>query len=321
MSKPRTVVTRRIPQAGLELAQQETDMRQWDSDEPIPRATLLEWIKGIDGLYCLLTERIDDEVLDAAGPSLKVVSTLSVGYDHIDVKACRRRNIAVGNTPGVLTETSADLAVALLLAAARRIPESIEAVRRGEWTTWKPEWMAGYDVYGSTVGIVGLGRIGAAVARRLHGGFNCRILYNSPKPKPAIADPLGAEFADFPDLLVESDFISIHAPLNAETRNLFNADAFRKMKRTAILVNTSRGGTVDQEALYHALVNGEIAGAGLDVTTPEPLPTDHPLLQLPNCIVLPHIASASYATRAKMARLAAENIVAGVKGQALPYPV
>ena len=321
MSKPRTVVTRRIPHAGLELVERETDMRHWDSDEPIPRATLLEWVQGIDGLYCLLTERIDDELLDAAGPSLKVVSTLSVGYDHIDVQACRRRNIAVGNTPGVLTETSADLAVALLLTTARRIPESIDAVRKGEWTTWKPEWMAGYDVYGSTVGIVGLGRIGAAVARRLRHGFGCRILYNSPKPKPAIADPLEAEFTDFPDLLAESDFISIHTPLNDATRDLFNADTFRKMKRTAILINTSRGGTVDQAALYDALVKGEIAGAGLDVTTPEPLPTDHPLLTLPNCVILPHIASASYATRAKMAWLAAENVVAGVKGQRLPHPV
>jgi lactate dehydrogenase-like 2-hydroxyacid dehydrogenase len=321
MSRPRTLVTRRIPQAGLELVQKETEVRQWDSDEPIPRETLLEWVKGVDGLYCLLTERIDEELLDAAGPSLKVVSTLSVGYDHIDVKACRRRNIAVGNTPGVLTETSADLAVALLLATARRLPESIDAVRNGEWTTWKPEWMAGYDVYNSTVGIVGLGRIGAAVARRLHGGFNCRILYNSPSPKPEVAEPLGAEFTDFPDLLAESDFISIHVPLNAQTRHLFNADAFRRMKRTAILINTSRGGTVDQEALYDALVSGEIAAAGLDVTTPEPLPTDHPLLQLPNCVILPHIASASYATRSKMALLAAENIVAGVKGLPLPHPV
>jgi glyoxylate/hydroxypyruvate reductase len=321
MSRPRTLVTRRIPQAGLELVQKETEVRQWDSDEPIPRETLLEWVKGVDGLYCLLTERIDEELLDAAGPSLKVVSTLSVGYDHIDVKACRRRNIAVGNTPGVLTETSADLAVALLLATARRLPESIDAVRNGEWTTWKPEWMAGYDVYNSTVGIVGLGRIGAAVARRLHGGFNCRILYNSPSPKPEVAEPLGAEFTDFPDLLAESDFISIHVPLNAQTRHLFNAEAFRRMKRTAILINTSRGGTVDQEALYDALVSGEIAAAGLDVTTPEPLPTDHPLLRLPNCVILPHIASASYATRSKMALLAAENIVAGVKGLPLPHPV
>lgn len=320
MNNARTVVTRRIPRAGLELVQRQTDARVWDSDEPIPRATLLEWVKGIDGLYCLLTERVDDELLDAAGPSLKVISTLSVGYDHIDVKACRRRNIAVGNTPGVLTETSADLAVALLLTTARRIPESIAAVRNGEWTTWKPEWMAGYDLYGSTVGIVGLGRIGAAVAKRLR-GFDCRLLYNSPKPKPEIADPLGAEFADFPDMLAKSDFITIHAPLIAETRNLFNADAFGKMKRTAILINTSRGGTVDQDALYHALVSGEIAGAGLDVTTPEPLPVNHPLLQLPNCVILPHIASASFATRAKMAMLAAENLIAGVQGKPLPNPV
>jgi lactate dehydrogenase-like 2-hydroxyacid dehydrogenase len=321
MSKPRIVVTRRIPRAGLDLVQQAGDVVHWDSDEPIPRTTLLEWVAGADGIYCLLTERIDDELLDAAGPQLKVVSTISVGYDHIDMKACRRRNIAVGNTPGVLTETSADLAVALLLATARRLPESIDAVRNGEWTTWKPEWMAGYDVYGSTVGIVGLGRIGAAVARRLRGGFGCRILYNSPAPKPELADPLGAEFADFPDLLAESDFVSIHAPLNAETRHLFNADAFRKMKRTAVLINTSRGGTVDQDALYHALATGEIAAAGLDVTTPEPLPVDHPLLQLPNCVILPHIASASYATRAKMAVLAAENVIAGVRGHPLPHPV
>ncbi len=180
--------------------------------------------------------------------------------------------------------------------------------------------MAGYDLYGSTVGIVGLGRIGAAVAKRLR-GFNCRILYNSPKPKPELANPLGAEFADFPDLLAESDFISIHTALTPVTKDLFDADAFRKMKRSAILINTSRGGTVDQEALYQALVSGEIAGAGLDVTTPEPLPVDHPLLQLPNCVILPHIASASYATRAKMAVLAAKNVIAGVKDQPLPHPI
>jgi lactate dehydrogenase-like 2-hydroxyacid dehydrogenase len=321
MSKARTVVTRRVPRVGLELLQQETDVRLWDSDEPIPRNTLLEWVKGIDGLYCLLTERIDDELLDAAGPSLKVVSTISVGYDHIDVEACRKRNVAVGNTPGVLTDTTADLAVALLLAVARRIPESIDAIRNGEWTTWKPEWMAGYDVHGSTVGIVGFGRIGAAVAKRLHGGFDCRILYSDLRPLPEVAEPLGAQYVEFPQLLAESDFISLHTVLSPETRNLMNADAFRQMKRTAILINTSRGPVVDQEALYNALTSGEIAGAGLDVTMPEPLPVDHPLLKLPNCVILPHIASASYATRAKMSQLAAENVIAGVKGRPLPNPV
>ena len=320
MSKPQVVVTRRIPSAGLDLVQQASDLRLWDSDEPIPRDILLEWIQGIDGLYCLLTERIDDELLDAAGPNLKVVSTLSVGYDHIDLAACARRNVAVGNTPGVLTDTSADLAVGLLLATARRIPESIDAARRGEWTTWKPEWMAGYDVYGSTVGIVGLGRIGTAVAKRLR-GFDCRILYSNPTPKPEVAASVGAEYVDLDTLLAESDFVSIHTELNDQTKHLFNADAFRKMKRTAILINTSRGGTVDQEALYHALINGEIAAAGLDVTTPEPLPVDHPLFTLRNCVILPHIASASYATRTKMAVLAAKNIIAGIQGQPLPHPV
>jgi lactate dehydrogenase-like 2-hydroxyacid dehydrogenase len=320
MSKPQVVVTRRIPRAGLELVQQQADVRLWDSDEPIPRATLLEWVQGIDGLYCLLTESVDDELLDAAGPTLKVVSTLSVGYDHIDVEACKRHNVAVGNTPGVLTDTTADLAIGLLLATARRIPESIDAVRRGEWTTWKPEWMAGYDVYGSTVGIVGLGRIGTAFARRLQ-GFDCRILYYNPEPNPASAAAVGAEYVEMDTLLAESDFISIHTVLTEQTQHLFDAHAFRKMKRTAILVNTSRGGTVDQDALYQALVNGEIAAAGLDVTTPEPLPADHPLLHLPNCVILPHIASASYATRARMAVLAAENVIAGVKGESLPNPI
>jgi len=320
MSKPKVVVTRRVPRAGLERVREVCDVRLWDSDEPIPRATLLDWVKGIDGLYCLLTERIDDELLDAAGPSLKVVSTISVGYDHIDVAACTRRGVKVGNTPGVLTDTTADLALALMLATARRLPESIDAIRRGEWTTWKPEWMAGYDLYGSTVGIIGFGRIGFAVAKRLR-GFDCRILYHDPFPNAALADQVGAQPVDMDTLLAESDFVTLHTALTPETQRFFNADLFRKMKPTAILVNTSRGGTVDQDALYDALVNGTIAGAGLDVATPEPLPLDHPLLQLPNCVILPHIASASYATRGKMSLLAAENVIAGVEGRPLPNGV
>ncbi|HXF62915.1 MAG TPA: D-glycerate dehydrogenase [Caldilineaceae bacterium] len=317
---PKVVVTRRIPQAGIERVQSACDMRLWDSDEPIPRATLLEWVQGIDGLYCLLTERIDDELLDAAGPNLKVVSTMSVGYDHVDVAACRRRGVAVGNTPGVLTETTADLALALMLATARRLPEAIDAVRNGEWSTWKPEWMAGYDLYGSTVGIIGLGRIGAAVARRLR-GFDCRLLYYDPYPNAEVAASVNATYVDLDTLLRESDFVTLHCQLTPETRNLMNRDAFAKMKPTAILVNTSRGGTVDQEALYEALANGQIAAAGLDVTIPEPLPPDHPLLSLKNCVVLPHIASASYATRSAMAVLAADNLIAGVQGQPLLTPV
>jgi lactate dehydrogenase-like 2-hydroxyacid dehydrogenase len=320
MSQPNVVITRRVPRAGIERAQEVCNVRLWDSDEPIPRATLLEWVQGIDGLYCLLTERIDDELLDAAGPTLKVISTMSVGYDHVDVAACRRRNVAVGNTPGVLTDTTADLALALMLATARRLPESIDAVRNGEWSTWKPEWMAGYDLHHSTVGIVGLGRIGAAVARRVL-GFDCRILYHDPFPNPALAESVGAEHVELDQLLAESDFVTLHCQLTPETHHLMNAEAFRKMKPTAILINTSRGPVVDQDALHDALRSGEIGGAGLDVTMPEPLPAGHKLLTLPNCVVLPHIASASIATRRAMAVLAADNLIAGVQGKPLLTPV
>ena len=259
-------------------------------------------------------------MLDAAGPQLRVVSTMSVGYDHIDVAACRAQGVAIGHTPGVLTETTAELAVALLLATARRLPEAWQAVKTGAWGAWHPVWMTGVDLFGSTVGVVGLGRIGAAVAQRL-AGFGCRLLYTGTVPKPAVADPLGAHFVDFATLLAESDFVTIHAPLHAATQHLFNAAAFAQMKRSAILINTSRGGVVDQEALYTALTTGQIAAAGLDVTTPEPLPPDHPLLTLPNCVVLPHIGSASVATRTRMAVMAADNLVAGVTGQPLPNPV
>jgi lactate dehydrogenase-like 2-hydroxyacid dehydrogenase len=320
MSKPKVVITRRIPKAGLARVQEECDVRQWDSEEPIPRDTLLEWVDGIDGLYCLLTEKIDDEVLDAAGENLKVVSTMSVGYDHVDVAACLKRDVAVGNTPGVLTDTTADFAMTLLLTTARRVPESIDAIRAGDWTTWKPEWMAGQDISGSTVGIVGLGRIGATVARRLS-GFDCRILYYDIAPMPDVADPLGAEFVDMDTLLTESDFITVHTQLNDSTYHMFNAEAFKKMKPTAIFVNTSRGGVVDQDALYDALVNGDILAAGLDVTIPEPLPPDHPLMKLHNAVVAPHIASASVETRSKMSVIAAENLIAGVKGDPLPAGV
>jgi len=314
-------VTRRIPRLASERIRDAIgDVRQWESDEVIERPTLLEQVAGVDGLYCLLTDRIDAGLLDAAGPQLKVVSTMSVGYDHVDVAACVARGVLVGNTPGVLTETTADLAVALLLATARRLPEAIDAVKEGAWGPWTPEWMTGTDVYGSTVGIVGLGRIGAAVARRL-AGFNCRILYSGSRPRPEEAGRVGAQYVDFSTLLAESDFVSVHCPFNEETRHLFNAGAFRRMKRSAVLINTTRGGVVDQDALYQALVEGRIAAAGLDVTTPEPLPPDHPLLTLPNCIVLPHIGSASIATRTQMALMAAENLIAGVQGQPLPNAV
>lgn len=320
MNKPLVLVTRRIAASALDRIQANCTVRHWDDDAPLPRTELLELAAGVEGIYCLITDRIDAAVLDAAGPQLRVVSTMSVGYDHIDVAACRAQGVAIGHTPGVLTETTAELAVALLLATARRLPEAWQAVKTGAWGAWHPEWMTGVDLFGSTVGIVGLGRIGAAVAQRL-AGFGCRLLYTGTAPKPAVADPLGAHFVDFATLLAESDFVTIHAPLHAATQHLFNAAAFAQMKRSAILINTSRGGVVDQEALYTALTTGQIAAAGLDVTTPEPLPPDHPLLTLPNCVVLPHIGSASVATRTRMAVMAADNLVAGVTGQPLPNPV
>ena len=318
--RPTVVITRQIPDAALAPIQEVADVRYWDDRDPIPRQTLLAWADGADGIYCMLTERIDAELLDAAGPSLQVVSTMSVGYDHVDVDACTARRVLVGNTPGVLTDTTADLALALLLATARRIPEAVEAVKAGQWTTWKPQWLTGPDLHGSTVGIVGLGRIGLATARRLM-GFNCRILYTGPRPKPEAAAQVNATFVDWPTLLAESDFVSIHCPLNDATRHLFDAEAFAHMKSTAILVNTSRGPVVDQAALLTALTTGQIAAAGLDVTDPEPLSAHHPLLSLPNCVILPHIGSASVATRLKMALMAAENLVAGVTGVPLPFCV
>jgi lactate dehydrogenase-like 2-hydroxyacid dehydrogenase len=286
----------------------------------MPRPTLLEWAQGVDGIFCLLTERVDAELLDAAGPQLKVVSTMSVGYDHVDVPALAARGVRLGNTPGVLTETTADLALALLLAAARRLPEAWLAVKDGSWGPWQPLWMTGRDLHGSTVGIVGLGRIGAAVGRRLL-GFGCRLLYSGPRPHPELAEPLAATHVPFAQLLAESDFVTIHCPLNERTRGLFNAAAFARMKADAVLVNTSRGPVVDQDALYTALTSGEIAAAGLDVTTPEPLPPDQPLLTLPNCIILPHIGSATTATREQMALMAADNLLAGVRGQPLTNEV
>jgi len=319
------LITRRIPAAAMERIVAHCDahgwdLRQWDSDESMPRGELLEQVRGVEGLYCLITDRIDEALLAAAGPQLRVVSTMSVGYDHIDVAACAARGVAVGNTPGVLTDTTADLAIALLLATARRLPEAIDAVKQGAWPAWRPEWMTGADLFGSTVGVVGLGRIGAAVAKRLT-GFDCRLLYTGPHPKPELSAPLCVSYVSMDELLVESDFVSIHCPLNRATEHLFDAGAFRKMKPTAALINTSRGGVVDQEALYAALASGEIWAAGLDVTTPEPLPPDHPLLTLPNCVVTPHIGSASIATRRKMALIAADNLLAGVAGEPLPHAV
>ncbi len=321
MANDSVLVTAPIPEAALERLRAHfgAALLAWSGSPVMPRATLLEQAVGKAGILCLINDRVDAELLDAAGPALRVVSTMSVGYDHVDVAACRERGVALGNTPGVLTETTAELAIALLLATARRLPEALVAARDGSWGAWQPEWLVGSDLHESSVGIVGMGRIGQAVAQRL-AAFGCRLLYTGPQPKPE-AERLGATYLSLDELLAQSDFVTLHAPLNAQTQRMINRGTLAQMKPSATLINTSRGGLVDQEALEWALRSGTIAAAGLDVTTPEPIPTDHPLLSLPNCVVLPHIGSASRATRTRMALLAAENLIAGVDGGPLLHQV
>jgi glyoxylate reductase len=318
MTKPRVLVTRVIPDAGLDEIRQTCEVVLWEEDAPPPREVILRDIAHVEGVLPLVTDKIDDEVMDAA-PGLKVISNFAVGYDNIDVDAATERGIPVGNTPGVLTETSADLAFGLMLAAARRISESERYVRAGQWRTWGPMLFLGRDVHGATLGIIGLGRIGQAVARRAR-GFRMRILYHGGSDDRA-AHELGAEPRSLDDLLRESDFVSLHPPLTPETYHIIDAQALSLMKPTAILVNTGRGGLVDPKALYEALRDGIIAYAALDVTEPEPILPDDPLLTLENCLIVPHIASASVATRNKMAEIAAANLLAGLRGERLPYCV
>jgi lactate dehydrogenase-like 2-hydroxyacid dehydrogenase len=319
--RPRVLVTRVIPDEGLDPVREACEVDLWTDELPPPRDELLRRVQGVDGLLSLLTDTVDDELLDAAGPQLKVVSNFAVGFDNIDVPACTRRGIPAGNTPGVLTETTADLAFTLLMAAARRIPESVDYVRGGNWKTWGPMLLMGVDVHGARLGIVGFGRIGREMARRGR-GFGMEIVYHDVHPaSPADEAELGARRVEMDELLSTSDFITLHVNLTDETHHLIDADALRAMKSTAVLVNTSRGPVVDPEALERALRDGEIFAAGLDVTEPEPLPAGHPLVQLPNCLVVPHIASASRVTRGRMAAMAAANLLAGLRGERLPTPV
>jgi len=319
--RPRVFVSRIIPDAGLDPIAAACEMDLWREELPPPRDELLRRVAGRDGILTLLTDRVDDGLLDAAGPQLKVVSNYAVGFDNIDVAACARRGVAVGNTPGVLTETTADLAWALLMAAARRLPEGDRYVRAGKWKTWGPMLLLGPDVHGATIGIVGFGRIGQAVARRAQ-GFGMEILYHDLQQLPDdVTRPLGATYLPLEELLPRCDFVSIHVNLSEETRGLINAKTLSWMKPTAVLVNTSRGPVVDQPALAEALRGGVIGAAALDVTDPEPIPMDDPLVGLDNCLIVPHIASASRATRGKMAQMAAANLLAGVRGEPLPTSV
>ncbi|HLI29323.1 MAG TPA: D-glycerate dehydrogenase [Chloroflexota bacterium] len=319
VQRPRVVVTRRLPGEALALLERVAEVRLWDSDEAMPRAELLAQVATADALLCLLTEHIDAELL-AAAPRLRVVANMAVGYDNLDLAALAARGVVATHTPGVLTETTADLAFALLLAIARRLPEAERFVREGRWTTWAPLLLVGRDVHGATLGIDGAGRIGTAVARRAR-GFGMQVLYTARTPRPELEREVGARQVAFDELLAASDFISLHLPLTPETRHRYDAAALRRMRPTAYLVNTARGPLVDSAALYTALREGWIAGAALDVTDPEPLPASSPLLSLPNCLVVPHIGSASVATRTRMATLAAENIVAVLEGRPPLTPI
>ncbi len=321
MSQPLVYVARTIPAVGLEILQQQTRVRLHKGALPPTRDELLSGVQGCHGILSLLSDRIDGEVFDAAGEQLKVVSNFAVGYNNIDIAEAQRRGIAVGNTPDVLTDATADIAVALFLAVARRLKEGSTAVAEGGWKTWEPTGWIGLDLVGKTIGIVGMGRIGAAVARRLAGGWGMRVVYTARSAKPDIDGELSARHVDLEELLRESDFVSLHVPLSPQTTSLIGAQAFKLMKPTAILVNTARGEVVDQVALEVALREGSIYAAGLDVCTPEPLPLDSPLLKLNNCLVLPHIGSATVDARNAMAQRAARNVLAGVSGQPLPYPV
>ncbi|HEU5203658.1 MAG TPA: D-glycerate dehydrogenase [Candidatus Limnocylindrales bacterium] len=319
--RPRVFVARRIPDAGLAMILDACEADVWEDEMPPPRDELLRRVAGCEGVLTLLTDRVDDELLDAAGASLRVVSNYAVGFDNVDVPACTRRGIPVGNTPGALTETTADLAWALLMAGARRVAEGDRYVRAGRWRTWGPQLLLGRDVHGATIGVVGLGRIGQAVSRRA-AGFGMTVLYWSrSRAEPGVERDLGATFVELEELLERSDFVTLHVSLNDETRHLIDAAALARMKPSAVLVNTARGPVVDQAALADALRDGTIAAAGLDVTDPEPIAPDDPLLELENCLVVPHIASASHATRGKMAEMAAANLLAGLRGERVPNPV
>ncbi|WP_078544510.1 2-hydroxyacid dehydrogenase [Litchfieldia alkalitelluris] len=306
--KQRIYITRKISNEIVEWLKQFVDVKMWMEEEtPVPRAILQKEIREVDGLYCLLTEQVDRELINQAN-NLKVISNMAVGYNNIDIEYAAKKGIAVTNTPGVLTETTADLTFSLLMATARRLGEAEQFLREGKWTTWSPMLLTGQDIYGTTLGIIGLGRIGEAVARRAK-GFGMKIIYYNRNRKPNVERELNLTYYPFEELLKTADYICILTPFTDETKNLIDEREFKLMKPNTILINTSRGGIVNEEALYKALSKNQIWGAGLDVFDEEPISADHPLLSLKNVVVTPHIGSASIQTRMRMAKLAAENLI------------
>jgi glyoxylate reductase len=318
--KKRVYITRKLPDEILDKLLSQFDVRMWEEEYiPVPKDVLLKEIEGVDGLFCLLTDTIDVEVLEHAR-NLKVITNLAVGYNNIDIQAASMRGIIVTNTPGVLNETTADLTFTLLMATARRVVEASDFLRSGKWGAWSPMQLTGQDIHGSTIGIIGLGRIGEALVKRAK-GFDMNVLYYNRTRKLDKEKELEIQYAELKDLLQQSDFICILLPYSTEVHHLIGKQALSLMKKNAILINSARGGIVDEEALYHALKDGQIWAAGLDVFEQEPVPIDHPLLSLPNVVTLPHIGSASVKTRLAMAHLAADNLVNVLNGNEPISPV
>ncbi len=317
MPKPKVFVTRVLPEIGMRMIESACDADIWRDPLPPPADVLRAKLADIDGLASLLTDKLDASVLDSA-PRLKVISNFAVGFNNIDIPACTARGIAVGNTPGVLTDATADMAFCLLIAAARRVVEGHQYSLSGRWKTWEPLGHLGQDLAGRTIGIIGMGRIGYAMAKRCHGGWGMRVLYADNYINEHAEKDLNARRVELDTLLAESDFVSLHTDLNESTRGMIGTAQFQRMKRSAVLINSARGPLIDQAALAVALRDGVIFAAGLDVTDPEPPNMDDPLLKLPNVIVAPHIASATVQTRNQMAEICAKNLIAGVTGQPLP---
>lgn len=316
MSKPKVFVARRIFQEAIDLIAAEAQVEVWQDDLPPPRNVLLDKVGDIDGLLSLLTDTIDVDLMNKA-PKLRVISQIAVGYENIDIKEATQRRIPVGFTPEVLNSTTADMAFALLMASARRLVEGSSAVKTGLWKTWHPLHFLGIDIHGNTLGILGMGRIGMEVAKRAQ-GFDMRVLYyDIARRSKEEEQRYNMEYRDLDTLLEESDFVSIHVNLVPATYHMIGERELSLMKTSGILINAARGPVVDPKALYSALKDGSICAAALDVTEPEPIPIDDPLLGLDNCLIVPHIASASIATRLNMSIMAAENIIAGLNGDKL----
>lgn len=320
MTRPKVFITRKLAEEARAIVAAAYDCDEWpDEDGHIPRQELLRRVADVDGILTLLTDKVDAELLDAA-PRCRAIANMAVGYDNVDLPELNRRGVLLTNTPGVLTETTADLVWALILSTARRIVEGSEAIKNDRWTTWSPMFMTGYDVFGATLGIVGAGRIGRAVARRAT-GFNMPILYHNRRPAPELEMEVGARYRPLDDLLRESDIIVVLVPLTDETRGMFGAREFGLMKSTSVFINVARGPIVKEMELVAALQTGRPWAAGLDVFDREPIGSDHPLARLPNATIVPHIGSASVRTRTLMATTAARNVVAALTGSEVPHPV